>query len=185
MTGISYFANSVFGGYNFRNRKALYCHDLTKGERSMANLAAVMKDEIRRLARKEIKSHVNATRQAVARHRLEIAHLKQLLKEQEKKIAQLKKESPAEAVEEVEDPLAGVRFSSRSVRAQRKRLNISAEDYGRLIGVSGLTVYNWEHGKARPRKAQLAALVAVRNLGRGEAMERLEGLKSKKGRHAK
>ena len=153
----------------------------------MANLATVMKDEIRRLARKEIKKEVSATRQAVARYRLDIANLKRILKEQEKKIAQLKKEkSSAEPVETVEDPLAGVRFSTRSVRAQRKRLKISAEDYGRLVGVSGLTVYNWEHGKSRPRKAQLESLVAVRKLTRSEAMERLERLKSeKKGRRGK
>ena len=68
----------------------------------------------------------------------------------------------------------GVRYSARSVRAQRKRLGISAEDYGRLIGVSGLTIYNWEHGKARPRKAQLAALIAVRGIGKREAVKQLQ-----------
>ena len=48
-----------------------------------------------------------------------------------------------------------VRYSARSVRAQKKRPGISAADYGKLIGVSGLTVYIWESGKSRPRQAHL------------------------------
>ena len=55
---------------------------------------------------------------------------------------------------------------------------MSAEDYARLIGVSPLTVYNWEHGKSRPQDERIAALVAVRSLGRREALAKLEMLKS-------
>ena len=56
------------------------------------------------------------------------------------------------------------------MKAQRQRLKLSAAEFGRLIGVSELTVYNWEHGKARPKKDRLAALVAVRQMGRREVM---------------
>jgi len=58
-----------------------------------------------------------------------------------------------------------------------RRLGLSAADYARLVGVSSLTIYNWEHGKSRPRKEQLAALVAVRGIGKREALRRLELLK--------
>ena len=37
-----------------------------------------------------------------------------------------------------------------------------------------LTIYNWEKGKTRPRKEQIAALVAVRGIGKREALRRLE-----------
>jgi DNA-binding transcriptional regulator YiaG len=67
----------------------------------------------------------------------------------------------------------GVRFSAKGVRAHRQRLGLSAKNYGRLVGVSGLTVYHWESGRSRPRAQQLAALVAVRGLGKREAMKRL------------
>ena len=40
----------------------------------------------------------------------------------------------------------------------------------------GLTIYNWEQEKARPRKAQLAALVAVRGIGKREALLKLAEL---------
>ena len=72
------------------------------------------------------------------------------------------------------EPAERVRFSARSVRAQRKRLKLSAEDYAKLARVSTLTVYNWEHGKTRPRKAQLAALIALRKMGRRDALAKLE-----------
>ena len=68
----------------------------------------------------------------------------------------------------------GSRFSPRSVKAQRTRLGLSAEKLAKLVGVTGLTIYSWEQGKFRPRKEQLAKLVAVRQMGRREAARRLE-----------
>jgi DNA-binding transcriptional regulator YiaG len=142
----------------------------------MPNMAVVLRDEIRRLARREIRAMVGSTQKAVARYRREIAHLKRLLNKQEKNVSRLQQQvcQQQELPAGEEEPLEGVRFSARSVRAQRQRLGLSAADYGRLIGVTALTVYNWESGKSRPRKAQLANLVAVRGIGKREAAERLQ-----------
>jgi DNA-binding transcriptional regulator YiaG len=144
----------------------------------MPNIAVVLKDEIRRLARKEVKAYVGGTKQVLAQYRKELTRLKRLVQEQQKRVACLvaasKKHGDRPCVEE--DALADVRFSARSVRAQRNRLGLSAENYGKLVGVSGLTIYNWEHGKARPRKAQLAALIAVRGIGKRDALKQLEDL---------
>jgi len=144
----------------------------------MSNMAVVLRDEIRRLARKEIRAMVGTTQKAVAQYRREIANLKRLLNKQEKSVSQLKRhlsERQELSVGE-EGPLEGVRFSARSVRAQRRRLGLSAADYGRLVGVSALTIYNWESGKSRPRQAQFAGLVAVRGIGKREAAARLASL---------
>jgi DNA-binding transcriptional regulator YiaG len=65
------------------------------------------------------------------------------------------------------------RFSARSVKAQRQRAGLSAADYAKLIGVSSLTIYNWEHNKSRPRKEQFASLIALRGLGKREAQAKL------------
>ena len=146
----------------------------------MPNLAATLKDEIQRLARKEVKAQASTTKQAVAQYRRDIAALKRQMREQEKKLnfleAQEKKRTgqPQATEEETE----GVRFSARSVRAQRKRLGFSAADYAKLVGVSSLTIYNWEQDKTRPQKAQLASLVAVRGIGKREALAKLELLKA-------
>lgn len=160
----------------------------------MANLAVVLKDEIRRLARKEIRTQMGSTAKAVSRYRREIAQLKQRIALQERKLATLETRGPAasaleargrksrQAASEASNggELSGVRFSARSVKAQRTRLGLSAQDYSALVGVSPLTIYNWEHGKSRPRQSQLASLVAVRDLGKREAIARLEQLRGGK-----
>ena len=68
----------------------------------------------------------------------------------------------------------GARFSARGVKVHRERLGLSAKNYGQLVGVAGLTIYSWESGKSKPREKQLAALVAVRGLGKREALKGLE-----------
>jgi len=148
----------------------------------MANLAATLKEEIQRLARKEVRAQTGATKQAVSNYRREIAKLKRELQEQNKKIALLQKREQQRlavaGIVEEEEPADQIRFSARSVRSQRGRLGFSAKDYAKLVGVSTLTVYNWEHGKSRPQKAQLLALASVRGIGKREALAKLAELEA-------
>ena len=148
----------------------------------MPNIAAVLKEEICRLAKKEVKAQVGKTQKASAQYRRDIANLKRQLGQQEREIKLLKKRAQDGQPQAEEEPSENIRFSARSVKAQRSRLGLSAADYGKLVGVSGLTIYNWEHGTSRPRKAQLAALVAVRGIGKREALKKLAELTPKKGR---
>ena len=144
----------------------------------MSNIVSMVKSEILRLARKEAKGQIAKAQKVATEYRHEVAQLKRLLHQKERELTRLRKQwTPAE-----EDPLAGTRFSSRSVRAQRQRLGLSAEDYGRLIGVSPLSIYAWEQGKARPRKTQLARLVAVRGIGKKAALAKLADLEKTKKR---
>jgi DNA-binding transcriptional regulator YiaG len=146
----------------------------------MSNLAVALKDEIRRLARKEIKSQTGTTARAVAQYRREIATLKRQMREQEKKIAFLEGQERKRLGEPdtVASMNGSVRFSARSVKAQRRRTGLSADDYAKLVGVSSLTIYNWEHGKSRPRQEQLASLASIRGIGKREAHAKLRLLKA-------
>jgi len=151
----------------------------------MPNIAAVLKDEIRRLARREIKANTSSTKGAVAQYRRDIAQLKRAVQRQQEEIAFLtgqEQKRLGQPQTKDEGELEGVRHSARSVRAQRKRLKLSAADFGKLVGVSGLTVYNWEHDRVRPGKDNLAALVAVREMGRREALAKLEAMQVRKPR---
>ena len=105
------------------------------------------------------------------------------MRKQEKKIAFLEDQERKrlEEPQADEEAVENVRFSARSVAAQRKRLDLSAADYAKLVGVSALTIYNWEKRQDPPRQGQLAALVAIRGIGKREAQKRLE-LLGKKGR---
>src|SRR3954469_6241704 len=147
----------------------------------MTTFATALKDEIRRLARKEIRAHTAKHAKAIAQYRREIARLKRQQNEQEKRIGRLaanaRKSVGSEAhADQLDDTL---RFSSRSVKAQRRRAGLSAADYAKLVGVSPLTIYNWEHGKSRPRNGQFATLVALRGLGKRDAQTKLETLTTK------
>jgi DNA-binding transcriptional regulator YiaG len=149
----------------------------------MPNIAAVLKAEISRLAKKEAKVATSQLKRASVQHRSDIAKLRNLIGQQAKVIAHLKKQKGQPQT--AEEPTNGVRFSARSVKAQRKRLGLSAEKHAKLVGVSALTIYSWESGKPKPRKAQFDALVAVRGIGKREAMKKLEEMKVKKGRGKK
>jgi DNA-binding transcriptional regulator YiaG len=146
----------------------------------MPDIVTAIKDVVRRLARKEIKSQVSLTRKAVSQHRREIAELKRVIRQQQKKLASLESNGRAGGgsvpVRTTLGPLpSSSRYSIRSVKSQRRRLKLSAEEFGRLLGVTAQTVYNWEQGKARPRKSQLPQLMGVRQMGRREALQRLDG----------
>jgi DNA-binding transcriptional regulator YiaG len=148
----------------------------------MPNIAGVLRQEICRLAKKEVKAAIGKTQRATAQYRSDIAKLRRILSQQEREIKLLKRRVQEGQSQVEEEPAEQIRFSARSVKAQRSRLGLSAADYGKLVGVSGLTIYNWEHSTSRPRKAQLAALVAVRNIGKREAMVKLAEMTPKKGR---
>ena len=141
----------------------------------MPNLAGVLKDEIRRLARKEVRQELAATKKTVATQRKAIAELKRQLHAQTRVIQSLRKGTATRgAAAEANGAAEAPRFSPGWVAKHRHKLELSAADYGALIGVSALTVYNWEKGKTRPRAKQLEAWGAIRNLGKREAWDRLE-----------
>ena len=151
----------------------------------MPNLAQALKAEVSRLARKELKDQMTGLRQAVTQHRRDIAKLKRQCLEQEKRIAFLQgREKKRIAQPHSEEAAKGTRFSARSVKAQRERLNLSAADFAKLVGVSMQSIYAWEQGRTRPRLSQRAALVELRGIGRREALARLKMLDSRNGRSA-
>jgi len=148
----------------------------------MANLLSVLNERIGRVVRREIRRETQKTRRLTAQHRRDLAALKRQVADLARTVAFLEKQeqrrvsSPPVAPQETKR----LRFSARSVKAQRARLGLSAKDFGRLVGVSALTIYSWESGKSRPRAKQLAGLAAVRRLGKREARQRLEMMGGKK-----
>lgn len=142
----------------------------------MPNVQAVLAQEIRRLARREIRAEMESTRKAVSGHHREIAELKRRNADLERRVDYLESRETArlKAVPAKAKPPKGARFSVRSLKAQRSRTGLSQGDYARLVGVSASTIYNWERGTTRPGEKQLAKLVSLRGLGKREAQKRLE-----------
>lgn len=144
----------------------------------MPNLAIALKAEIARIARKEVRGDFEAVKKAAASQRHEIAALKKRIADLERQLKRTVKAAPSAPPnsEETGSEDRQLRFSPTRLATQRKNLGLSAADFARLLGVSSLSVYKWESGKTRPRRAQLEAIAAVRGLGKREAAARLEKL---------
>ena len=159
----------------------------------MANLASALKEEIGRLARKEIRQQTAGTAKTVTRCEREIAALKRQIDGLQRKLsAQSTQGAPGTAASRKTGGKKGAaakqaaktapdsgpkraRFSAKGLKAHRERLGLSADNYGKLVGASGLSIYNWEQEKARPRESSIAALAAIRGIGKREAARRLGG----------
>jgi DNA-binding transcriptional regulator YiaG len=144
----------------------------------MPNLAAVLKNEIARIARKEIRAEVSSLKRSVSSHRADLAGLKRHIKALEQQVRQLKRPgAKADRLSVQESSGKSLRFSAKGLASQRRRLGLSAEDCGLLLGASGQTIYNWEHAKARPRARHLPAIAALRSLGKKQAAVQLDSLR--------
>ena len=149
----------------------------------MPNIASLLKEEIARVARKQLRSETETLKKASSHYRGEIAQLKRRIQALEQQVNRLAKgggrTAGAAAQAGAAETEAGgpqIRYSAKSLRSQRRRLGLSAAALAQLLGVSALSVYKWESGTTRPRQKQIEAIAALRHMGRREAQTRLEQL---------
>ena len=143
----------------------------------MPNIGSVLKEEIIRLSRKESRSQIDPTKKAAIRQRREVAELRRQVAQLTRQVGLLSRKTlGAPAVVPADDKGKPARFSAKGLRVQRERLGLSADDFGKLLGVSAQSIYNWENEKARPRAEQLANVAALRGIGKREAKARLDQL---------
>ena len=140
----------------------------------MPDVAALLKQEITRLARREARGATAVLKEASAQHRHAIAALRRQILQLQRRLATLGRRLERGAgAAPAASAAPKLRFVARGLRSQRAHLGLSAAEYGKLVGVSAQSVYNWEQGAARPRAAQLAVLAALRRIGKREAQARL------------
>ena len=166
----------------------------------MANLANVLKEEIGTLARRELRRQTADVDKSMARCERDIVALKREVEALERELSSLRSPRPAPTVTSKKKnvlasskgqaaskgsvasasskPSLRGQFSGEALKAHRERLGLSGANYGKLIGVSELSIYNWEQGKARPRKSSVDAWTAIRRIGKREAAQRLASLKA-------
>lgn len=142
----------------------------------MANFASLLKSEISRMARKEIRAETQTLKKASVQYRTDIAALKRRIVEQDRLISKLRKGKPAASVIETSEESPQLRFRAAGFAALRKKLGLSAADMGKLLGVTLQTIYHWEKGQSRPRSSQMQSIASVRKLGKRGAAARLAEL---------
>ena len=129
----------------------------------MSDFKLTFQEEVRRLARKEVK----AASETLAAQQKTIRELTKRVDALEKKQAVPvvpKADKPAEVVVPAKSGKA--RFSPKTIIKFRKKYGISQKGFAALLGVATFTVSHWELGKNRPRATQVAAISALTKLGK-------------------
>ncbi len=143
----------------------------------MPNFAGVLKSEIRRLARKEVREAVTPLRKLVAALRRRSAQQRKLIAELQRGARRSTKSVRAAEVPEGSQ----IRFSPTWVKRHRKKLKMSRRVYARLVGVSAQSIFGWESGRTRPRRSALEAWRRIRGMGVRELKE-MPGVEKADGR---
>lgn len=148
----------------------------------MPNITTVLKSEISRIARKELRSETEGLKKTIASQRSDVAALKRRVRDLEKAlklVARVAAAPKAAAKRGAGEEVAGgqFRFRAAGLASNRKRLGLSAAEFGLLVGASEQSIYAWETGKAKPRARNLAAIAALRGVGKREVTKKLAELK--------
>ena len=141
----------------------------------MPKLATVLKDEITRLARKEVRAESLPMRKAAVQSRTDINALKRRVAALEKQVASLSKAATIKKTETASDP-ATIRFSAKGFGILRRRLGLSAAEMGFLLDASDQSIYKWERG-VRPRPNQIPKIATLRKMSKQQVAELLKSLK--------
>lgn len=137
----------------------------------MPDLKQVLNDEIRRLARKELKIALPPLVD-------QITALKRQVAEQAKIIARLQSAASAPYVESTADTPAepetdapatrNVRITPERIIKLRQKLGLTQGQLAKILNVSNFSVSHWELGKGAPRAASKQALARLRDMGKRE-----------------
>ena len=122
----------------------------------MPNIATILKDEINRLCKKELRAQLEPVKEASSRYRSDIADLKRRMAALERQNQKLRTQTPASG-EVLSDEDRPLRFVAKGLVSLRKRLGVTVEELAVLLNVSPQSIYNWQTGKSVPRRAQLFA----------------------------
>jgi DNA-binding transcriptional regulator YiaG len=142
----------------------------------MGKVEGIIKSEIARLARREIRKisvplgrDVWFLKSAVSQLRKAVLTLQRITASQQKELE--KRKVPLEATpEEVKES----RFSPRLIRSLRRHLGITQKELAIVTGVTVGAVHMWESGKFKPKDEKKAVMVALRKLSRREVRKLLE-----------
>lgn len=141
----------------------------------MPNIATVLKDEVARLVRKELRGETVALKKANGRYRTEIAGLKRriLVLEQKLKASERSVSRAAGTTDPAKADGEKLRFRADGLKKLRERLDLSAPVLASILGVSAQTIYNWEAGGSRPGQEPLGKIAILRKMGKREVQQRL------------
>ena len=135
----------------------------------MPDIKSILTDEIRRLARKELRIAMQPLTAALADQKKRIAELEKLVKKLTAAEEQNELKNTCKPLIPEEDlPEKTIRLTPELILKIRLRLQLSQADMAKLIGVTAVSICQWELGKSHPRLAQKKQLAAIRDMGKRE-----------------
>jgi DNA-binding transcriptional regulator YiaG len=136
----------------------------------MGKIETTMRSEIARLAKKEIRAEVRPLAKDVRELKRTVSRLSKTVESLEKTAREWTRQMREEKAElkAPKEEVKVARLSPGLIRKLRKRLGLSQKQMGAMVGVSTVTVGQWERGNTRPTGANRTALVALRKLGKRE-----------------
>ena len=141
----------------------------------MASLTKVLRDEIVRVAKRGLKPVTSKMRANQAVMRRQVRALKQRVIVLERELRRAGVARPGKEAAVSEDLLAKARPTAKMIRQLRRKLDLSQQAMAKLLGVSTLTVFHWEHkeGRLTLRSRTKKALLALRGKGKREVQREL------------
>ena len=148
----------------------------------MPNVASILKQEISRVARKEAKSFFKTLPGSMGSLKKTVSEQKKRISVLEAKIAKFEKILAKDSKIALPKPeeLEHSRLGAKNIVKLRKKLELTRAEMAKLVGASTNSVFLWENGKATPRAAAKAKIIALRGLGKREIKKLLAGLDAKK-----
>lgn len=140
----------------------------------MGKLESIIKSEIQRLAKREVRSTFRPLRKEVWELKLKLSNLIKnftVLDRLAKEISKAKSTEPK--LEASSEEVKASRLTPERIANLRKKLGISQRELGVLVGATIGAVLSWEKGKFKPRGDKKAALVALRKLRKREVRKML------------
>ena len=139
----------------------------------MAKLESIIKSEIQRLAKREVRSTFIPLRREVRAMRLRLSTLSKNFSVLDR-LAQIQlQRMPKKGLEATPEEVKASRLTPERIRGLRKKLGISMRELGRLTGSSLSAILSWEKGKFKPRGDKKAALVALRKVRKRDVRKML------------
>lgn len=140
----------------------------------MAKIEGVIKAEIMRLAKREVRSVFRPLKREVWQMSTKLSTLSKGMASLNRMAKELHLEEKAKPrLEATPEEVKISRLTPERISRLRKKLGISQRDLGILIGASTGAVLSWEKGKFRPMGEKKAALVALRKLKKREVKKLL------------
>ena len=134
----------------------------------MANIATVLRSEIARVARRAVRTETEQLKKSASQYRGQIAELKRQVAGLQTQVTHLSKANGKTQPVAAPVDASTVRFSPDKLKKHRERLELSAEKFAKLFGVTGQTVRNWEAG-TRPDMQYLVRIAQLRRLTKRHA----------------